>query len=90
VPYNVHTTINTNSTERVLTQGAKNSARTRGFSLTVSSKSAPVKSRTSLDAFTGEKNDNEAASKVRRQVFETIVETVWNQVTINQVGGSGR
>ena len=64
------------STKEQHTQGAKNSARTRGFLLTVSSKSVADNSRTSLDALTGEKSDNDAANRAIRLVFETIMRNV--------------
>ena len=44
--------------------------------MTVSSKLAVLNSRTSLDALTGEKSDSDAANKVRRLVFETIMRKV--------------
>ena len=70
---NVHTTVRPFA--RLRTQGAKNSARTRGFAFNVSSKSAPVKSRTSLDALTGEMSDKEAVRRVKRAVLENIAGT---------------
>ena len=65
----------------VYTQGAKNSARTSGFSFIVSSKSAAVNSRTSLAALTGENRDNEAASKANSEDFKTMLlnnSAIWN------------
>jgi hypothetical protein len=54
------------------TQGAKNSARTSGLDCRVSSKSAVVRSRTSL-ALTRDTNEKEAASKVNNALLEIIL-----------------
>jgi hypothetical protein len=56
-----------------ITHGAKNSARTRGLFWIVSSKSAAVKSRTSLDALTVDKNDNEAVRRASNEVFAIML-----------------
>ena len=72
MPCNVRTIVSANN-QHQRTQGAKNSASTRGYSFNVSSKSAAVRSRTSLAAATGEIIDNDAARRVSQVDLENMM-----------------